>query len=67
MNSDLKKLLVASVGDDLHWKMDALVRTKTELATTIGGYTEKMRQDYEQLDQLHIQADMWRSKFMATR
>ena len=26
VNSDLKKLLVASVGDDLHWKLDALVR-----------------------------------------
>ena len=26
VNTDLKKLLVASVGDDLHWKMDALVR-----------------------------------------
>ena len=42
-------------------------RTKTELATTIGGYTERMLQDHEQLDQLSIQADMWRSKFMATR
>ena len=26
INTDLKKLLVASVGDDLHWKMDALIQ-----------------------------------------
>ena len=26
VNADLKKLLVASIGDDLHHKVDALVR-----------------------------------------
>jgi len=28
VNADLKKLLVASIGDDLHHKVDALVRYK---------------------------------------
>jgi len=27
VNADLKKLLVASIGDDLHHKVDALVRS----------------------------------------
>ena len=42
-------------------------RTKTQLASEIGGYTERLRKDYEELDTLSIQADMWKSKFMATR
>ena len=43
------------------------VRTKAHLVEEIGGYTKKMSQDYEDIDQLSIQADMWRSKYMASR
>lgn len=67
VNSDLKKLLVASIGDDLHYKVDALVRTKVQLANEIGDYTRKLVEDYEDLDKLSIQADIWHSKYQASR
>ncbi|ELT97916.1 hypothetical protein CAPTEDRAFT_223046 [Capitella teleta] len=67
VNADLKKLLVASVGDDLHHKVESLIRTKAQLATEIGGYANKIDKDYESLDELSIQADKWRSKYMAGR
>lgn len=35
MNVDLKKLLVASVGDDLHHKVEAIVRS---VAHDVGGF-----------------------------
>lgn len=67
VNMDLKKLLVASMGDDLHHKVDSLVRTRAQLASEIGGYAEKIHEDCETLDMLSIQADMWRSKYTASR
>jgi len=33
VNADLKKLLVASIGDDLHHKVDALVRYYAALSS----------------------------------
>jgi len=67
VNADLKKLLVASIGDDLHYKVDALVRTKVQLANEIGDYTRKLVEDYEDLDKITIQADLWHSKYQACR
>jgi len=67
VNTDLKKLLVASIGDDLHYKVDALVRTKVQLANEIGDYTRKLVEDYEDLDKITIQADLWHSKYQACR
>lgn len=67
VNADLKKLLVASIGDDLQHKVDALVRTKIQLANEIDDYTKKLLEDYEDLDKLTIQADIWHSKYKASR
>jgi hypothetical protein len=67
VNTDLKKLLVASIGDDLHHKVDALVRTKIQLANEIDDYTKKLLEDYEDLDKMSIQADIWHSKYKASR
>lgn len=67
VNSDLKKMLVAAMGEDLHCKVESLVRTKAQLATEIGGYTKKICDDYESIDQLAVLADKWRTKFMAGR
>lgn len=33
----------------------------------IGDYNKKITDDYEHLDKISIQADMWRSKFLASR
>jgi len=42
-------------------------RTKIELANEIDDYTKKLLEDYEDLDKLSIQADLWHSKYKASR
>ncbi|XP_053404161.1 golgin-45-like [Mercenaria mercenaria] len=67
VNQELKKLLVASVGDDLQHRVERLTRDKAQLSMEIGDYFKKMSDDYEHLDKISIQADMWRSKYLACR
>lgn len=67
VNQELKKLLVASVGDDLQHRVEKLMRDKAQLSIEICDYSKKMTDDYEHLDKISIQADMWRSKFLASR
>jgi len=42
-------------------------RTKIQLANEIDDYTKKLLEDYEDLDKLSIQADIWHSKYKASR
>ena len=42
-------------------------RTKIQLANEIDDYTKKLVEDYEDLDKMSIQADIWHSKFKASR
>ncbi|XP_046543162.1 golgin-45-like [Haliotis rubra] len=67
VNTELKKLLIASVGEDLERRVERLARDKAELSMEVGGYTRKVTEDYENLDKVSIQADMWRTKFLASR
>lgn len=67
VNQELKKLLVASVGDDLQHRVEKITRDKALLSLEIGDFTKKMHEDYEHLDKISIQADMWRSKYLACR
>ncbi|KAK7466799.1 hypothetical protein BaRGS_00037115 [Batillaria attramentaria] len=67
VNAELKRLLVASVGEDLERRIENLARDRAELAMEVGDYTKKMTEDYENLDQISIQADMWRTKYLASR
>ena len=43
------------------------LRTKVQLANEIGDYTHKLVEDYEDLDKVTIQADLWHSKYQASR
>ncbi|GFN74098.1 DNA-directed RNA polymerase subunit [Plakobranchus ocellatus] len=67
VNAELKRLLVASVGDDLYERVENLCRDRAQLELDIGGFSKKMSEDYENLDKISIQADMWRSKYLASR
>ncbi|GFR88141.1 Golgin-45 [Elysia marginata] len=67
VNTELKRLLVASVGDDLYERVENLCRDRAQLELDIGGFSKKMSEDYENLDKISIQADMWRSKYLASR
>lgn len=67
VNAELKKLLVASLGDDLQYRMERMARDKAHLQTEVGDYSQRVCRDSETLETLSIQADKWRSKFLASR
>ncbi|XP_074658556.1 golgin-45-like [Tubulanus polymorphus] len=67
VNTELKKLLVASVGEDLQHRVERIIREKAHMTNEIGDYHRRISTDGENLDKVSIQADMWRSKFLASR
>ena len=67
MNSELKKLLVASVGEDVQGRVQCLTEDKARMATMIRKYSEKVDKDYEEKEKISILCDVWRSKFLASR
>jgi hypothetical protein len=67
VNSELKKLLVASVGEDVQGRMHCLTEDKARMATMIRRYSEKLDRDYEERERMTILCDVWKSKFLASR
>lgn len=67
VNRELKKLLVASVGDDLQYHFERLAREKNQLLLENEALGQQSAQLSEQLERLAIQCDVWRSKFLASR
>lgn len=67
VNRELKKLLVASVGDDLQYHFERLAREKNQLLLESEAVGRHVGQLSEQLERLSIQCDVWRSKFLASR
>jgi len=66
VNAELKKLLVASVGEDMEARVHFLTEDKAKLGDDIRRYVEKIAVDFEQKEKLAIEADIWRSKFLAS-
>ncbi|KAF6074035.1 basic leucine zipper nuclear factor 1 [Phyllostomus discolor] len=67
VNRELKKLLVASVGDDLQYHFERLAREKNQLTLENEALAQNAAQLAEQLERMSIQCDVWRSKFLASR
>ncbi|XP_006887472.1 PREDICTED: golgin-45 [Elephantulus edwardii] len=67
VNRELKKLLVASVGDDLQYHFERLAREKNQLILENEALGQSIAQLSEQLERMSIQCDVWRSKFLASR
>ncbi|XP_058166070.1 golgin-45 [Dasypus novemcinctus] len=67
VNRELKKLLVASVGDDLQYHFERLAREKNQLILENEALGRNTTQLSEQLERMSIQCDVWRSKFLASR
>ncbi|KYO22366.1 golgin-45 [Alligator mississippiensis] len=67
VNRELKKLLVASVGDDLQYHFERMAREKNQLILENEALGRNMSQLSEQLERMSIQCDVWRSKFLASR
>lgn len=67
VNRELKKLLVASVGDDLQYHFERLSREKNHLILENEALGRSLAHTAEQLERMSIQCDVWRSKFLASR
>uniref|UniRef100_A0A3P9QEJ4 Basic leucine zipper nuclear factor 1 n=1 Tax=Poecilia reticulata TaxID=8081 RepID=A0A3P9QEJ4_POERE len=67
VNRELKKLLVASVGDDLEYQFERLAREKNQLILENEALGRSLSHTAEQLERMSIQCDVWRSKFLASR
>ncbi|XP_054900967.1 golgin-45 [Poeciliopsis prolifica] len=67
VNRELKKLLVASIGDDLEYQFERLAREKNQLILENEALGRSLSHTAEQLERMSIQCDVWRSKFLASR
>ena len=67
VNRELKRLLVASVGSNLELRLEQIVQEKVELSQDLNLSLQQVVSNSEELDQVSIECDIWRSKFIASR
>ena len=67
MNAELKKLLVAAVGEDLQLRVNHLTEDKLQLAHALLNSAKSLSTHQEQTEWLAGQCEVWRSKFLASR
>ena len=67
VNKELKRLLVASVGEELQSRFDQLVSERASLSSELDKSVQRLTEDKEELECMSIQCDVWRSKFIASR
>ncbi|TDG44113.1 hypothetical protein AWZ03_009444 [Drosophila navojoa] len=66
VNSELKSLLVASVGEDLQTRVNLLTEDKLQLARALLDTANNLTTHTEQIEFLASQCEVWRSKFLAS-
>jgi len=66
VNTEIKKLLVASVGEDIEARVDFLTQDKARLAADVIEYNNRIATDWEKKEALGVESDVWRSKFLAS-
>ena len=66
VNSELKCLLVAAVGEDLQTKVNVLTEDKLQLARALLDSANNLSTHTEQIEFLAGQCEVWRSKFLAS-
>lgn len=67
VNKELKRLLVASVGDEVQSRFDQLVSERAVLTHELDKSIQQLSEGSEELECMAIQCDVWRSKFIASR
>ncbi|XP_030756812.1 golgin-45 [Sitophilus oryzae] len=66
VNSELKTLLVAAVGEDLETRVQHLTEDKLSLARALLNSANHLTSHQEQTEWLSGQCEVWRSKFLAS-
>ncbi|XP_053947451.1 uncharacterized protein LOC128856098 [Anastrepha ludens] len=66
VNSELKNLLVASVGEDMQTHVNVLTEDKLQLARALLDTAKNLSTHTEQIEFLAGQCEVWRSKFLAS-
>ncbi len=68
VNVELKKMLVASMsGEDLEYKIERLISDKQRYEYELDNRGKEIEQLSDEIEQLSIQCDLWRSKFQASK
>lgn len=67
VNSELKTLLVAAVGEDLESRVQHLTEDKLQLARALLNSANHLTSHQERMEWLSGQCEVWRSKFLASR
>ncbi|KIH45127.1 hypothetical protein ANCDUO_24836 [Ancylostoma duodenale] len=57
--------MVATISDELQGQVQALTEDKIRLAHRVQEFSEKLTVEDEQVDQLRIDRDVWKCKFLA--
>merc|ERR1719334_874816 len=66
VNEEVKRLLVASVGEDIEARVEFLTQDKARLAADVLEYNNRIAIDWERKEELGVEKDVWRSKFLAS-
>jgi hypothetical protein len=68
VNVELKKMLVASIsGEDLQYKLERLVSDKQRYEIELANNRKEIQRLNEEIEQISIQCDLWRTKFSASK
>jgi hypothetical protein len=67
VNRELKRLLLASVGGDLEHELEKIVKEKVHLKQNLEDSIHHLMECTEDMDQLSVECDVWRSKVLASR
>ncbi|CAD5214280.1 unnamed protein product [Bursaphelenchus okinawaensis] len=65
INKELKSLLVQSLSEDVNCQITSLAEDKVRLAKNIDSYYFRAHSDAETREQLALENQLWRSKFLA--
>jgi len=67
VNHDLKKLVIASIGDDLQYRFETISSSRAQLDQEASYLLKSLSDTKEELEKATIECDVWKSKFMASR
>jgi len=67
VNRDLKKLVIASIGDDLQYRFETISSSRAQLDQEASYLLKSLGETKEELEKASIECDVWKSKFMASR